>query len=59
MEENESTEEINAKHTEMAAERAKAKEKAEEMEYIIEDAPVSAVGPYVDPSERKPIHHLK
>ena len=49
MEENESTEEIGAKKEEMAAERAKAREKAEEMEYIIEEDPTKAVGPYVDP----------
>ena len=43
----------------MAAEHAAAVEKAEEMSYIIEENTSTAVGPYVDPSERKPIHHLK
>ena len=49
MEENESTEEIGARKAEIDAEKAKAKEKAEEMEYIIEEAPTAAAGPYVDP----------
>ena len=49
MDENESDEEIGAKKAEMEAERAKAKEKAEEMEYIIEEDPTSGVGPYVEP----------
>lgn len=43
----------------MAAERQAAKEKSEEMEYVTEKDNSQAVGAYVDPSERKPIHHLK
>ena len=43
----------------MDAERAKALEKADEMSYVIDEDPTAKAGPYVDPSERKPIHHLK
>ena len=59
MDENESDEEIGAKKEEMAAERAAAQEKAEEMSYVVEEDPSTRAGPYTDPEERKPIHHLK
>eukprot|EP00828_Plagiopyla_frontata_P035150 TRINITY_DN45_c0_g1_i2.p1 TRINITY_DN45_c0_g1~~TRINITY_DN45_c0_g1_i2.p1 ORF type:complete len:408 (-),score=90.93 TRINITY_DN45_c0_g1_i2:186-1409(-) len=59
MDENEEDSEIGAKKEQIAAEKAAAKEKAEEMSYIIEEDPSSRAGPYVDPQERKPVHHLK
>ena len=59
MDENESDEEIGAKRDQVAAEKAAALEKAEEMTYIVEEDPSTRPGPYVDPQERKPVHHLK
>ena len=49
MDENEEDSEIGAKKEQIAAEKAAAKEKAEEMSYIIEEDPSSRAGPYVDP----------
>ena len=39
--------------------RKAAEEKAEEMRYVVEQDPSSMPGPYSDPKERKPMHHLK
>lgn len=59
MDENESDEEVAEKKEQLEAERRAAEEKAEEMTYVIEEDPSTKPGPYVDPQERKPVHHLK
>ena len=59
MDENESDEEVEEKKQELEVKRKAAEEKAEEMRYVVEQDPSSMPGPYSDPKERKPMHHLK